>query len=65
VLQVLVQAPVPSTQQVIIPLFKSKNIATAIKKVVKKENNVTSEARQGIGKKPHNIRIKVMLIDGV
>ncbi len=39
-------------------MVKSESVARIAKRVVKKESDVTSEARQATSKKPHNIRIK-------
>jgi hypothetical protein len=45
VLQVVVQAHVPSMQQDIVPLVKSMSVVRVARKVVKKENDVTRDAR--------------------
>ncbi len=49
--QVLVQAPVHSMQQAIVPLVKLESVAKIVKRVMKKENDVVSEAKQVVGKK--------------
>jgi hypothetical protein len=43
--QVLVHAHVPSMQQVTVQLVKSNSVVKAAKRVVKKKNDVASEAR--------------------
>jgi hypothetical protein len=55
---VLPMQQAPPTQQTSIPLVKPKNVARAILRTMKKENDATTGARQAMGKKLHKILIK-------
>jgi hypothetical protein len=48
----------PPTQQISIHLVKRKSVARAILKTMMKESDVTTSARQAMGKKLHKILIK-------
>ncbi len=57
--QFLASTSAPLIQQAFVPLVKQESAVRATQKVMKKENNSTSGAQQTIGKKPHQIKIKV------
>jgi hypothetical protein len=58
VAQYLGSTSVPPKQKELVPLVKVESIARATRRTVKKENDVTSDARLAIGRKLHKIHIR-------